>query len=260
MKFRRRHDKAKAVTFYPIFEKRASVACIRWFPPADSWCGRAPVTPSAIPSALENKNPMKIYDTKRAPNPRRVRMFLAEKDIAMEYVEVDLTKGEHMSAEFKQKNPMKKVPVLEFDDGTHLSESIAICRYFEEVQPEPPLMGSTPREKAEIEMWLRHLEFFFMFPTGMCFQHTSGFFAQFRKTFPEWGEENRAYILKFLDYLNKHLADHRYIMGDQFSIADISAFCTLDFNKVNNIRVQPEQQPHLQRWYDDMRSRPSAQA
>src|SRR5690606_12839007 len=106
----------------------------------------------------------------------------------------------------------------------------------------------------------RHLEFFFMFPTGMCFQHTSGFFAQFRKTFPEWGEENRAYILKFLDYLNRHLADRRYIMGDQFSIADISAFCTLDFNKVNNIRVQPEQQPHLQRWYDDIRSRPSAQA
>ena len=201
---------------------------------------------------------MKIYEMNRAPNPRRVRMFLAEKGIPMEYVEIDLAKGEHMSPDFVQKNPMKKVPVLEFDDGSYLSESIAICRYFEEAQPEPPLMGTTPREKAEIEMWMRYLEFYFMLPTGMCFQHSSGYFAQFRKTFPEWGEENRKDVFKFLNYLNAHLASRRYIMGDTFSIADISALCTIDFNKVNNIRLDPEQHPHLHRWYEEVTARPSA--
>jgi glutathione S-transferase len=203
---------------------------------------------------------MKIYEMKRAPNPRRVRMFLAEKNIPMEYVELDLAKGEHMTPEFALKNPMKKVPVLEFDDGSTLSESIAICRYFEELQPEPPLMGTTPREKADIEMWMRHLEFSFFLPTGMCFQHSSGYFAKFRKTFPEWGEENRTSVLKFLDYLEQHLATHQYLLGDTFTIADISALCTLDFNKVNDIRLDPEKQPNLQRWYQEVSSRPSARA
>lgn len=203
---------------------------------------------------------MKIYEMKQAPNPRRVRIFLAEKNIPMEYVEIDLGKGEHLTPEFQQKNPLRQVPVLEFDDGTYLSESIAICRYFEELQPETPLFGTSPREKAEIEMWLRRLEFAFFVPTGMCFQHTNAYFAKIRKTFPDWGEENRKYVLQFLDYLNSHLADHRYILGDQFTMADISAFCTMDFNKVINIRINPETHPHLQRWYEEVKSRPSSRA
>lgn len=203
---------------------------------------------------------MKIYEMRSAPNPRRVRMFLAEKGIPMEYVEVNLAKGEHMTPEFALKNPMRTVPVLELDDGTYLSESISICRYFEELHPEPPLLGTSPRERAEIDMWLRHLDFFFMVPTGMCFQHSSGYFSSFRKTFPEWGEANRQHILKFFDYLDRHLAERRFIMGDQFTLCDISALCTIDFNKVNKIRLQPEQHPHLARWHQEVSSRPSASA
>src|SRR5690606_1320519 len=138
--------------------------------------------------------------------------------------------AEHMTPEFTQKNRMRQGALQQLDDRSHLSESIAICCHFAELQPEPPPMVTTPRAKAEIEMWMRRLEFSFFLPTGMCFQHSSGYFASIRKTFPEWGKDNRKNVLKFLDYLNNHLAHHRYIMGDQFTMADISAFCTMDFN------------------------------
>ncbi|RFA30523.1 glutathione S-transferase [Alkalilimnicola ehrlichii] len=202
---------------------------------------------------------MKLYEMKIAPNPRRVRIFLAEKGIAVETVEVDLAKGEHMSEAFKAKNPMRKVPVLELDDGTCISETMAICRYFEELQPDPPLMGETPLEKAQIEMWQRQMEFYFMLPTGMCFQHTSGYFSAIRKTFPEWGERNREDVEKFFHYLNRHFAENTYVAGEKFTVADITALCALDFSKVNNVRIQPEQE-HLARWYEAVNSRPSAKA
>lgn len=202
---------------------------------------------------------MKIYEMKVAPNPRRVRMFLAEKGIAMEYVQLDLGKGENLSPEFREKNPMAKVPVLELDDGTYISESMAICRYFEELQPEPALMGHTPLEKAQIEMWQRWIEFYFLMPTGMCFQHCSGYFKDRMTPVPEWGEVCRDNVVKFFERLNRHLEHHRYLVGDQFSIADITALCTVDFNKVNQLGILPEQ-THLQRWYNDVSSRPSAKA
>ncbi|MCP5161356.1 MAG: glutathione S-transferase family protein [Hahellaceae bacterium] len=202
---------------------------------------------------------MKIYEMKVAPNPRRVRMFLAEKGIAMEYVQLDLGKGENLSPEFREKNPMAKVPVLELDDGTCISESMAICRYFEELQPEPALMGRTPLEKAQIEMWQRWIEFYFLMPTGMCFQHSSGYFKDRMTPVPEWGAVCRDNVVKFFERLNRHLEHHRYLVGDQFSIADITALCTVDFNKVNQLGILPEQ-THLQRWYKEVSSRPSAKA
>jgi glutathione S-transferase len=202
---------------------------------------------------------VKIYQMTIAPNPRRVRIFLAEKGIAVEYVELDLAQGEHLSDEFRQKNPMRKVPVLELDDGTCISETMAICRYFEELHPEPPLMGTTPLEKAQIEMWQRQIEFYFFLPTGMCFQHTSGYFAKFRKTFPEWGEENRREAEKYFGFLDRHFAENRFVTGDDFSVADITALCAVDFNKVNDLRITSEQE-HLSRWYREVCSRPSAQA
>ncbi|GAA3561761.1 MULTISPECIES: glutathione S-transferase family protein [Marinobacter] len=202
---------------------------------------------------------MKIYESKVAPNPRRVRMFLAEKGLLdqVAFEELDLQGGDNLTPEFAAKNPMKKVPVLELDDGTCIAETMAICRYFEELHPEPPLMGRDPLEKAHIEQWLRWIEFGFFLPTGMCFQHTSGYFKDRMNPIKEWGEECRTAVEKFFHFLNKHLEGRDYICGEHFSAADINAFTTVDFNKVNRLRIQPEQ-THLQAWYDRINSRDSA--
>lgn len=202
---------------------------------------------------------MKIYEMRIAPNPRRVRIFLAEKGIELDFVELDLQKGENLTPEFRKKNPMGKVPVLELDDGACISETVAICRYFEELQPDAPLMGRTPQEKAEVEMWQRWIEFYFLMPTGMCFQHSSGYFKDRMTPIKEWGDECGKNTLKFFKRLNDHLEGKEFILGDYFSIADITAFCTIDFNKVNNFRISPDQ-PHLQAWYDRVKARPSSAA
>ncbi len=203
---------------------------------------------------------MKIYEMRIAPNPRRVRFFLAEKGISnIEFIQLDLQKGENLTPEFKRKNPFGKVPVLELDDGTCINETVAICRYFEEIHPENPLLGSNAVEKAQIEMWQRWVEFYFLMPTGMCFQHTSGYFKDRMVPIREWGDECRIHVSKFMHFLNKHLETNTYLIGNKFSIADITALCTLDFNKVNQISISPEQ-IHLKRWYEDVSSRPSAKA
>tara|TARA_R110001592_G_scaffold178865_1_gene420131 strand:- start:106 stop:717 length:612 start_codon:yes stop_codon:yes gene_type:complete len=203
---------------------------------------------------------MKIYEMKIAPNPRRVRIFLAEKHITnIEFIELDLQKGENLTQEFKQKNPFGKVPVLELEDGTCINETVAICRYFEEIYAENPLMGSTPLEKAHIETWQRWVEFYFLMPTGMCFQHSSGYFKDRMTPIKEWGDECRNHVSKFMAFLNKHLETNTFLIGDKFSIADITALCTMDFNKVNQISIS-EDQPHLKRWHKEVSSRPSSKA
>lgn len=205
---------------------------------------------------------MKIYETKTAPNPRRVRIFLEEKGLLdkVEFIQIDLAKGENLTPEFAARNPMKKVPVLELDDGTCISETMAICRYFEELHPETtPLLGEGPMGKAETEQWLRWIEYFFFLPTGMCFQHTSGYFKDRMNPIKEWGEECGKNVEKFFHFLNKHLEGREYICGDTFSAADINAFTTVDFNKVVDIRIKPEQ-THLQAWYDRIKARPSSKA
>ncbi|PIE43521.1 MAG: glutathione S-transferase [Gammaproteobacteria bacterium] len=202
---------------------------------------------------------MKIYEMKIAPNPRRVRIFLAEKGVDVEYVELDLQKGDNLTPKFRQMNLMTKVPVLELDNGACISETVAICRYFEEIHPEAPLMGTTAIEKAQIEMWQRWLEFYFLLPTGMCFQHSSGYFKDRMTPIKEWADECKKNARMFFDTLNTHLADKTFIVTEQFSIADITALCTIDFNKVNNLRIEPEHE-HLSRWYQRISSRPSAKA
>lgn len=196
---------------------------------------------------------------KIAPNPRRVRIFLAEKGIDVEFIELDLQKGENLTAEFRQKNPMAKVPVLELDDGTCISETVAICRYFEEVHPETPLMGTTAIEKAQVEMWQRWLEFYFLLPTGMSFQHNTGYFKDRMTPIKEWGAECRRNAGRFFEKLDRHLDGKTFIAGDRFSIADITALCTIDFNKVNDLRIQPDQ-ANLLSWHQRVSSRPSAKA
>ncbi len=205
---------------------------------------------------------MKIFETKTAPNPRRVRMFLAEKGLLdkVEFVEVDILKGENLTPEYVAMNPMKKVPVMQLDDGTSVAETMAICRYFEESYPDTPtLLGDTPLEKTMIEQWLRWIELYFFLPTGMCFQHTSGYFKDRMNPIKEWGEECGVGVEKFMHFLNKHLEDKEYICCDRFTAADINAFTTVAFAKVVQIRIKPEQ-THLQAWFDRIKARPSAQA
>ncbi|GJA33780.1 MULTISPECIES: glutathione S-transferase family protein [Aeromonas] len=202
---------------------------------------------------------MKVYELRRAPNARRVRMFLAEKGIEMEYQQVDLGAGENLAPTFLTKNPAGRIPVLELDDGTCLSETLAICRYFEELHPEPNLFGSTALERATIEMWSRFIEFNLWLPTGMAFRHITGFYKDRERVFPEWGEECKQQAQIWFDKLDARLAEVPYIAGERFTIADILAFCTIDFGKVVGLRITPEQ-PHLQDWHDRVSARSSAQA
>ncbi|MAM88488.1 MAG: glutathione S-transferase [unclassified Hahellaceae] len=203
---------------------------------------------------------MLIYEMKIAPSPRRVRIFLAEKGISnIEYKEINLQTGENRTPEFRAISPFGLVPVLELDDGTHIAETLAICRYFEELQPEPPLYGRNPKEKALVEQWNRFVELNFFMPTGMCFQHTSSYFAKFKTQVPAWGELCRKGVHDFIERMEKHFADNEYLVGDYYSIADISAYCALDFSKVNDIRLG-EQHVNTRRWHEAMKSRASAKA
>lgn len=202
---------------------------------------------------------MKIYETKTAPNPRRVRIFLAEKGIDMDYVHVDIQHGENLSAAMLAKNPLGKVPILELDDGTCISETDAICTYFEALHPTPSLMGTSALEKATIAMWQRQVEFTLMMQIGMCFQHTTGYFKDRMVPVPEFGVEAGKIAANYLNVLDARLANHPYIAGESFSIADITALCAIDFGRVVKIRPQ-DSQVNLLRWYQDVSSRASAKA
>jgi glutathione S-transferase len=202
---------------------------------------------------------MKIYDTKTAPTPRRVRIFLAEKNIPMKYVQVDLQKGENLSIEMRAKNPIGKIPILELDDGTCISESDAICQYFEALQPEPYLFGETPLQKAQIAMWSRQVEFYLFMQIGMCFQHTTGYFKDRMNPIKEYGIEAGINASKFLSVLNRQLEKSQFIAGDTFSIADITTMCSIDFGRVVDVRIK-DQHSALHEWYKRVSVRPSAQA
>ena len=202
---------------------------------------------------------MKIYNSSTAPNPRRVRIFLAEKGIQVPYEEVDIANAVNRSPEFRQKNPMGTVPVLELDDGTYIAESVAICRYFEELQPNPPLMGVDARDRAIVEMWQRRMEFELLLPTANSFRHRHEFFKGRIPQVPEYAEVSRKAAESSLAWLDQVLADRPFIAGERYTIADISALCAVDFGRVSKLRIQPEQQ-NLTRWYAAVSSRPSAKA
>jgi glutathione S-transferase len=204
---------------------------------------------------------MKIYEERIAPNARRVRMFLAEKGLLDKVIfeQVDLKAGDNISSDFRQKNPIAKIPVMEMEDGSYLSESVAICRFFEAKYPDIPLMGETPEQQANIEMWQRRCEMYFMNMVGMGFQHTSGYFSDRMKPVSEWGEICVKSVPKFFALLDRHLEHTTYIAGDEFSIADITAFVTMDFAKV--IRTRPDEKlVNLKRWYDLISTRESINA
>ena len=203
---------------------------------------------------------MKIIEDGRAPNPRRVRVFLAEKDIQMTYEQVDITEFEHKKPGFTDLNPLQRVPVLVLDDGMVLSESMAICLYFEELQPEPTLMGTGPLGKATVEMWQRRMELNLFYPVAQTFRHLHPAMKEMEQPqVPEWGEANRMRVLTMLSLLDSELSGHPFIAGDAFSVADITAMVGIDFMKPAKIE-RPGNLPNLDRWHSEVFSRPSAGA
>lgn len=203
---------------------------------------------------------MKLYNHPMAPNPRRVRIFLAEKGIQLPTEEVDLLAGQQRVPEFLAKNPSGGVPVLELDDGSCLSESVAICRYLEGLHPEPNLMGRDPREQAEIEMWNRRMEFELFSAVGQVVRNTHPMMKQFFQQFPEYGEAQRPLVQRRLERMDRDLASRSFVAGDRFTIADITALVAIDIaGRMADIAIAP-QFTHLARWHQAVSSRPSAAA
>jgi glutathione S-transferase len=202
---------------------------------------------------------MKLYDSVMAPNPRRVRIFLAEKGITVPTEQVDIARSANRSPEYLAKNPLGGVPILELDDGSILAESVAICVYFEGLHPQPPLLGVDARDKAFVEMWQRRMELGVLSNTAGCFRNTHAFFKGRIPQVPEYGAVCKEAAAKQLAWLDGELASRRFVAGDRYTIADITALVGIDFGKVSDIRIQPEQK-NLSRWYDEVSTRPSAKA
>ena len=203
---------------------------------------------------------MKLYDGGRAPNPRRVRIFLAEKGISVPLEQIDIGKCEHKTPAYTALNPMQRIPTLVLDDGTAISESVAICRYFEELQPDPPLFGTGPLGRAEAEMWQRRIEFELLGTIAAAFRHTHPFMADLEvPQVPAWGEANRDKATAFLRKLDEHLAGRDFVCGGAFSIADITGMIAVDFMRLPKIPM-PEGLDHLARWHAAMSARSSAAA
>jgi glutathione S-transferase len=203
---------------------------------------------------------MKLYDGARAPNPRRVRVFLAEKGISVPLEPVDLGAMQQKSSAYTTVNPLQRVPALVLDDGTVLTESIAICRYFEGLQPDPALFGRPGLEAALIEMWNRRIELHLYFPVSQVFRHLHP--AMKDMEVPQvaaWGEANKPRVFEFLSLLNDALAERAFVAGNTYSVADISGLVAIDFMKPAKL-VVPAELAHLRRWHAEVSARPSAAA
>ncbi len=203
---------------------------------------------------------MKIIETHAAPNPRRVRIFLAEKGIEVPFEEFELKVENIQSDEMFSLNPMRQVPILQLDDGECISESIAICRYFEALRPEPCLFGQEPLEIARIEMWNRRVELGLFYALMHAFRHLHPRMgAREVPQVPDWGEANKDKALNHLGLLDKQLQDNQYVAGEAYSVADITALVAVDFMAAARIE-RPADLTHLSRWYEDVSKRPSASA
>lgn len=202
---------------------------------------------------------MKLYTFDGAPNPRRVHIFLGEKGIEIPFEQVNILKGESRTPEFRKSvNIMGGLPVLELDDGSHIAESIAICRYLEALHPAPALFGVDARSQARVEMWTRRIELNFMAPVGMVWVHGSPLTRHVvSQQIPEMAELNRGFVRSYFDFLDRHFAQHEYLANDTFSVADITAFCTLEFAAQFNGLPHSAEQEHLSRWADALARRPS---
>ena len=203
---------------------------------------------------------MKLYGLKHAPNPRRVKIFLAEKKIAIPIEELDIETRQHQTPEFLAKNPLGQLPVLELDDGTILSESIAICRYFEEMVPEPPLFGRSTLERAQVEMWNRRMEHELLLPVIDVFVHIHPFWVGKREQLPMWGEAQRRLLVERMRWLDGELEGMEFIGVERYDMADITAqVALLTARGVARLPI-PEDHKNLSRWWASVSKRPTARA
>jgi glutathione S-transferase len=202
---------------------------------------------------------MKLYNLPPAPNPRRVRIFLAEKGVEVPTVDIDITKNEHRTPEFLAINPLGALPVLELDDGTVITESVAICRYFEELHPQPPMFGRSTLERAQVEMWTRRTELGLMRAIADHFVHGNDFWKGRREQVPEYAELARTRALASMEWLDGELAQRAFIAGEDYTVADITAQCALLLGKNTGIPIPPKHE-RLTRWWESVTSRPTARA
>jgi glutathione S-transferase len=203
---------------------------------------------------------MKLYDGGRAPNPRRTRIFLAEKGIKLPIEQIDLGAMQQKSAAYSAINPIQRVPALVLDDGTVITESIAICRYFEALQPDPPLFGRGALEIAGVEMWNRRLELHLLFPVSHVFRNSHPAMKEMEvPQVPAWAEANKPRILEFITLLDRELKDRPFVAGDAFTVADITGLISIDFMKPAKLAV-PDELTRLKRWHAAVSARPSASA
>lgn len=203
---------------------------------------------------------MKLYDGGRAPNPRRVRIFFAEKGVPLpEIVPIDIARKEHKSEAFTKLNPVQRLPVLELDDGTALAETVAICRYVEGLHPTPALFGSNPREQAVIEMWNRRVELGLFASVAAVFRHSHPSMVELEDQVPEWAEANREHIDDHLLILELQLAANPFVCGEALTVADITAGIAIDFMKPSRVPL-PEDFVNIRRWHGELSARPSWKA
>lgn len=200
---------------------------------------------------------MKLYVSERAPNPRRVQMFIAEKGITgIEEVMVDINAHEHRSADFLARNPMARIPVLELDNGACLSESRAICSYLEGLHPESNLMGRDATERAFIEMHDRHVEWYLTLPLAQAIRHQHpGLAVLEQPQFPDFGASQQVKAMESLRWLDGVLASRPWVAGDRFTIVDITAFCTLEFARLLKFKPGEQGMNALQDWRDRVAAR-----
>ncbi len=200
---------------------------------------------------------MKLYDGGRAPNPRRVRIFFAEKGVPLpELVPVDIARKEHRTEAFTRLNPAQRLPVLELDDGTALAETIAICRYLEALHPQPPLFGRDAKEQATIEMWNRRVELGLFASVAAIFRHSHPSMAELEDQVPEWAEANRDQMDDHLWLIELQLAANPFICGEALTVADITAGIAIDFMKPSRVPL-PEDFVNIRRWHGALSARPS---
>src|SRR5262245_25118390 len=202
---------------------------------------------------------MKVYDFGGAPNPKKLRVYLAEKGLQVPMESVDILSGKNRTPEFLAKNPLGGLPVLELDDGSCLTESLAIMEYFEDLHPTPPMVGSTPIERARVREAERICEFGVLSSVGTIFQNTSPFFAQRVKQSPDAAETARGRLKNALGVLDARLATRKFVAGNSPSIADCTLIAALDFANFAQIPIDPSYK-NVHRWYDEFKQRPSANA
>jgi glutathione S-transferase len=203
---------------------------------------------------------MKLFDGGRAPNPRRVRIFIAEKGITVPTEQVDLGALKQKSAEFTAINPLQRVPALVLDDGSVLTESIAICRYFDALHPEPALFGRGAVEMARVEMWQRRLELHLLFPVAHVFRNQHPAMKDMEvPQVPAWAEANKPRIADFLLLLDRELDNRQFIAADHHTVADITGLVALDFMKPAKLNID-DSLANVRRWHADLSARPSAAA